>query len=59
VKFPYEHGMTEIERLTAQIEEWKRRYETARLAHEEGRTEIARLNAEIKRLNWLLREPRG
>ena len=29
--------------MRAEIEEWKRRYETARMAHEEGRAEIDRL----------------
>jgi hypothetical protein len=47
----------EIRRLQAYVEEWKIRYETARLAHEEGREEIRRLAGEglaigiIKQLN--------
>jgi chromosome segregation ATPase len=40
--------LQEIERLNAYVEEWKRRYETARLAHEEGRAEIERLNIRIR-----------
>jgi uncharacterized coiled-coil DUF342 family protein len=31
--------------MTASVEEWKRRYETARLAHEEVRVENERLRA--------------
>jgi predicted RNase H-like nuclease (RuvC/YqgF family) len=40
----------EIERLEARIEEWKQRYETARLAHEEGRAEIERLRTDKDQL---------
>jgi chromosome segregation ATPase len=45
------------QRLTAYVEEWKRRYETARLAHEECRAEAERLRAQwtesIRQLNHL------
>jgi hypothetical protein len=40
--------LQEIERLMMLIEEWKKRYETARLMHEEGRAEIERLNIRIR-----------
>jgi chromosome segregation ATPase len=40
--------LAEIKRLNAYVEEWKQRYETARLAHEEGRVEIERLNIRIR-----------
>jgi chromosome segregation ATPase len=39
--------------MTASVEEWKRRYETARLAHEEVRAEKAALQTEIERLREL------
>lgn len=41
----------EIERLLAYVEEWKRRYETARQAHEEGRDEIERLRAVLANIS--------
>jgi chromosome segregation ATPase len=48
--------LQEIQRLEAYVEEWKMRYETARLAHEEGRRAIERLQSRIVTLEGMLGE---
>jgi hypothetical protein len=49
--------LEEIERLNAYVEEWKRRYETARLAHEESREEIERLKIDVE--HWQCEDANG